>query len=206
MKPYYEHGGVTIYHGDCREVLPRLPAGAVVITDQPYGTGWVRGGGRRAGEFHARHERPAWDVFDLSWMWLLKTPKRVAAFYPVSRQQDVAVQLPGWETLRYRKTNVRPGGADYEPIACWPVPERGPLEMAAYNGDAPFHPCQKPLPIMSWLVGIASDAGDTVVDPFAGSGSTLRAAKDMGRACIGIEREERYCEIAAKRLAQEVLL
>ena len=67
------------------------------------------------------------------------------------------------------------------------------------------HPTEKPLPLMRHLLSVMSRTGDTVLDPFMGSGTTLRAAKDLGRKAIGIELEERYCEIAAKRMAQEVL-
>ena len=67
------------------------------------------------------------------------------------------------------------------------------------------HPCPKPLGWMLWLVGLASLPGETIIDPFMGSGTTLRAAKDMGRRGIGIEIEEKYCEIAAKRMSQECL-
>jgi hypothetical protein len=67
------------------------------------------------------------------------------------------------------------------------------------------HPVEKPLSWMRWAIGLASRPTELVIDPFCGSGSTLRAAKDMGRRAIGIEIEERYCEIAAARLGQEVL-
>jgi len=74
------------------------------------------------------------------------------------------------------------------------------------QGNArPDHPCPKPLPLMAELVGLFTDPGELILDPFMGSGTTLRAAKDLGRRAIGIEINERYCEIAAKRLQQEVL-
>lgn len=69
----------------------------------------------------------------------------------------------------------------------------------------PDHPCPKPLSLMIELVSLFTDRGETILDPFMGSGTTLRAAKDLGRKAIGIEIEERYCEVAAKRMAQGVL-
>lgn len=73
------------------------------------------------------------------------------------------------------------------------------------NRDEVDHPCPKPLPWMLWAVSRASRAGETVLDPFAGSGTTLRAAKDLNRSAIGIELNEYYCEIAARRCSQETL-
>jgi site-specific DNA-methyltransferase (adenine-specific) len=67
------------------------------------------------------------------------------------------------------------------------------------------HPNQKPLAVIKWVLSLAPDSPQTVLDPFMGSGTTLRAAKDLGRKAIGIEIEEKYCEIAANRLRQEVL-
>jgi DNA modification methylase len=69
----------------------------------------------------------------------------------------------------------------------------------------PVHPTVKPVDLLGRLISMSSKAGDTILDPFAGSGTTGRAAKDLGRKCTMIEREERYCEIAARRMAQEVL-
>ena len=73
MKPYYQDEAVTIYHGKNADVFPLLPGGLVVITDQPYGTGWVRGGGR-VGEFKPKHVKPALDVWSLDWLQLPPDP------------------------------------------------------------------------------------------------------------------------------------
>jgi len=100
----------------------------------------------------------------------------------------------------YRKTNPRPNGPACEPIGVWPFSDL--REFVAYNGDTPNHPCEKPLDLMLALLGRTHG---TILDPFMGSGTTLVAAKQLGRQAIGIEIEERYCEIAVKRLSQEVL-
>lgn len=204
MKPYYEDSLVTIYHGDCRRLMPMglIARQSVIITDQPYGTGWVRGGGR-VGEFKARHERPEWDVFSLDWIDLIPSPKRLVVFAPVGKLEETCNALPARSVHYYRKTNVRPGGVDREAIVSSPGVLVGDFE--AYNGDMPLHPCQKPIEVMLWCCECFSDSGDEIVDPFMGSGTTLRAAKDLGRRAIGFEIEEKYCEIAANRMAQEVL-
>ena len=68
-----------------------------------------------------------------------------------------------------------------------------------------MHPTQKPERLMRWCIGKSGSTGGTILDPFMGSGTTLLAAKNLGRKAIGIEIEEKYCEIAARRLQQEVL-
>ncbi len=196
---------MTIYHGDCKEILPTLEPSGVCITDQPYGTGWVRGGGK-VGEFRARHEQPEWDVFNLDWISLLNSPCRVVAFTPVARLEELCNAFASRSVHYYRKTNVRPNGTDREAIVCWPPSIVG--DFTTYNGDMPLHPCQKPAELMNWVVGefgMGWSDGVYILDPFMGSGTTLRAAKDLGRKAIGIEIEEKYCEISAKRMAQEVL-
>lgn len=204
--PFYRDDCATIYHGDCRELLPRMPIGAIYLTDQPYGTGWVRGGGRKAGEFDAAHTRPKWDVWDLAWLDCLRGPRRVAAFAPIGRCEELCNAMPQPAVLYYRKSNVRPGGADREPIVVSPPPPRTiQWRKLAYNGDAPLHPCQKPIDVMTWLVESLSDPGDTIIDPFMGSGTTLLAAKLCGRRAIGIEMDRDYCATAAERLTQAVL-
>jgi site-specific DNA-methyltransferase (adenine-specific) len=95
--------------------------------------------------------------------------------------------------IQVRKNKPLNGSRDSAVLKFW----TGPIN----NG----HPAEKPLPLIAYLIGKATDPDDVVFDPFMGSGTTLRAAKDLGRKAIGIEIEERYCEIAAKRLSQMVL-
>ena len=78
------------------------------------------------------------------------------------------------------------------------------LQQNMAEKDVRHHPTQKPVALMAWCIRRVNDCS-TILDPFAGSGTTGRAAKDLGRKCTLIEREEKYCEIAAKRMEQEVL-
>jgi len=81
-----------------------------------------------------------------------------------------------------------------------------PTSITSFDtADKVDHPCPKPIRWVTWLTSMVSQEGETVLDPFMGSGTTLRAARDLGRKAIGIEIEERYCEIAARRLDQAVL-
>jgi site-specific DNA-methyltransferase (adenine-specific) len=208
--PYYSDDAVTIYHGDCRDVLPQLSVELqAVVTDPPYGLGGLlKGGG------------PKWPLHDdgdgrnsngLPW----------DQFAP----GDVVEMLPNLAT-----TCIVWGGNYFAlpPRRGWLVWDKivrqfstGHCELAWTTLDQPvrafnyahgqlasegkFHPTQKPLPLMAWCLSFLPPATGAVLDPFMGSGTTLRAAKDRNLPAIGIEAEERYCEIAAKRLAQEVL-
>ena len=108
------------------------------------------------------------------------------------------------------------GYAQWQPLLCYGADpylaaRKGPRPTVWQHFPPPWtfaangHPCPKPITVMQWALGRTTDAADVVLDLFMGSGTTLRAAKDLGRRAIGIEIEERYCEIAAKRLEQEVL-
>jgi DNA modification methylase len=190
---------VTLINGDCRDVLP--VECDIIITDQPYGTGWIRGGGKKAGEFKRRKEGAEWDVFDLAWMDA--APPRVAAFCPVQGVWDMCQRLPRPHVLKYRKTNPAPYGVPCEPVvSSHAMP--GEWEKAFYNGDNSLHPCQKPVDLLAWLVNGLTVEGETVCDPFMGSGSTGVACIRTGRKFIGVEKDARYFEIARQRLENEL--
>ena len=213
MKPYYEHGGITIYHGDCREVLPGLEAVDLVLTDPPYGMGWNTNTSRFTGGhpesvrkrgLGKRNQSPVLNddkEFDPS-PWL--SFPRVVLF----GSNHYARHLPTGTTLVWIKRTYSGFGSflsDAE--VAWMKGGHGvycyrDLSMKRLANQQ-CHPCQKPLPLMKWCIMKAGGDG-IVLDPFMGSGTTLRAAKDLGRKAIGIEIEEKYCEIAAKRLGQEV--
>jgi len=201
MNPYYDHAGIVIYHGDCREILPHVTAD-VIVTDPPYGHGATPPrGGEKAGTIGGDPVVLLWDVLDLSWLGLWKGP--AAVFCAARFVADSASVLQPDGMLVYVKTNPSPIGSSFEPCLT-----RGfgghARHFSAYNAaNGQLHPTQKPIDLMRWIVGRAPPG--TILDPFMGSGTTLRAAKDLGRRAVGIEIEERYCEIAAKRLGQDVL-
>lgn len=219
LTPYYDDGnGIVIYHGDCREILPQLPKVDAVVTDPPYGINGGTGGdslkyakGAYTGAFAddptyiADVVRPVieWAIGSaetvvltpgIRCLHLYPTPKDMGCFWTPASCTHGPWGMTVFQPILYYGKDWRAG--------------KGPLptgiqvtESSEKNG----HPCPKPIKAWKWLVEKASAPGATILDPFMGSGTTLRAAKDLGRKCIGIELEEKYCEIAAKRLAQTVL-
>lgn len=211
MKPYYEHGGITIYHGDCREVLPALAPGSVdlVLSDPPYGIDYDASTSSQRGITKFAQIAGDTEQFDaepfLSFPDVLlwgannfahSLPQRSGQFYC-------------WDKVCSNGMDVRIAECEF----CWHKLGTKPrvfrhLWSGAYraseSGTTRLHPNQKPVALMKWCIQLSPREG-TILDPFMGSGSTLRAAKDLGRRAIGIELSEEYCERAANRLRQEVL-
>lgn len=203
MKPYYQAGGITIYHGDCRDVLPGLTERpALVLTDPPYGIGfasqptkWQRLAGQ-APEY--------WDentIIDLAKLVGCADVQIVwgGNYYPLPPSR-------GW--LSWFKPDAPPSMASFE--LAWTNLDKNARQIShsisATNAERVGHPTQKPLRVMRWSIKYAElSTNALILDPFMGSGSTLRAAKDMGMRAIGIELDERYCEMAANRMSQEVM-
>ena len=253
MKPYYQDSAVTLYHGDCLEIMPQLDAASVdmVLCDLPYGTTIC-----------------AWDsliAFDPMWLayWrLIKSGSPVLLFasQPFSSLL-VSSNLPKfryewiWEKSKasnFIRAKKQPLKA-HESILCFadkepayfpqntpgkPFLGEGRSKKGSESGTLPrvpnptfrhdnngsryprsvqyfataetertgaLHPTQKPQLLCEYIIKTYSDSGATILDNCAGSGTTLFAAACIGRKAIGIEIEEKYCEIAAKRMAQEVL-
>lgn len=228
-EPYYADDLVTLYLGDCRVITGWLSA-AVLVTDPPYGRAWKHGGdlkARQGGGHSPGHSRPGRDgiagdhdtaVRDCALtMW----GERLAVMFG-----DLTMSPPDGNklTLVYRKpSDAGVRGAingfrrDAEAIyllGAWPSGLGGRSSIIASGatkqggayacGGRYGHPHAKPVDVMETLIA-ACPAG-AVADPFAGSGSTLVAARNQGRKAVGVEIDERYCEAAARRLAQGVLL
>lgn len=220
MKPYYAHGGITIYHGDCREVATATTEqiGATVVSDPPYGMDWntnmTRFSGGSGGLEAASRVRD-WpqvrgdkEPFDPS-PWLEYPAVVLWGVNHFAQRVPVGTWL-----VWLKKPAARYGAFLSDAEVAWRKGGYGiyarefqweGLNRAEERGQH-YHPTQKPTAIMRWCIEMAGgDPNAVILDPFMGSGTTLRAAKDLGRRAIGIEVEERYCEIAAKRLEQEVL-
>lgn len=240
MRPYYEHGGITIYHGDSFDLLHDLSGVDAVITDPPYSSGGAFRGDRAMqtttkyvnGDTAAYRPEFAGDNRDqrsfLVWCSLWLNAARQA-----SRPGAVLASFIDWRQLPTLTDAVQCGGWTWRNLATWWKPgvrmQRGQFSgsaeyvVYATNGpaDTDFdgavqnvfrcppvgdkdHIAEKPEDVMRWVLAVVPPSS-LVLDPFMGSGTTLRAAKDRGHRAIGIDVDERYCEIAAKRLSQETL-
>lgn len=200
LTPYYENAGISIYCGDCRDVLPALSAFDLLLTDPPYGIGFAADPTKW--QERAGREPERWDD---------QTFDDLPSVLPHGKIQVVwggnhyaLAPSRGW--LAWCKPDAPPsmGGVEF----AWTNQNRNTRylvqSIAATNAERVGHPTQKPLALMKWCLrqfpGVTS-----VVDPFMGSGTTLIAARQFGLRGVGIEIEERYCALAAKRLDQQVL-
>ena len=206
MKPYYQDSAVQIFHGDCREIVPTLGRFDLLLTDPPYGIGrdgstrtTSRHGGRKAYDFLG------WDS-DRPKDWVLQMLLDTADKHIVwGGNYFVGAFAPTMKWLVWDK-GQRIAQSDGE--LAWTSLEGAlriyTLNRVALMQDGAQHPTQKPEELIRWCIQQA-DPVTTILDPFAGSCTTARAAKDLGRKCVCIEREEKYCEIGARRMQQEVL-
>lgn len=213
MKPYYDHAGITIYHGDAVEIclsgVIAEPETASVVTDPV----WP----------NCEHIFPgvdAWGLLNSTLSALCNLP-RCAIHLGCNSDPRFLTSVPDtWKFFRTATLEIvavgkygrllRTGDSAY--LFGDPPPSRpgarvipGRMIDSCSKTSKNAHPCPRRIAHAAWLVKWWSQPGKEVIDPFCGSGTTMEAAKRLGRAAIGIDSEERYCEIAAKRLSQEVL-
>jgi len=231
IEPYYQHDGITIYHADCRDVLPQLRFDNVdiVLTDPPYNIGFSR--------YHSYND----SLSSTEYIELISCLRgfRVAIMqYPedtirlIAPALGVPVEIIAW---CYNSNMPR----QFRLISCYGCTPDYKKELQPYknptdkriadriakgnvggslydwwddiqivknvSAEKLGHPCPVPIKLMERLSRLLSEKNHIILDPFMGSGTTLVAAKNLGRRAIGIEIEEKYCEIAVRRLAQEVL-
>jgi len=223
MKPYHEQSGITIYHGDSRDILPLLDVGLdVIITDPPYDQTTHEGARRDA---KSRLSPIDFSPIDPSWVvpMLLSTSCSgwIICFCSMEMLGDYKRNAGEWWVRSgfWHRTNGTPqfsGDRPAQPGEGLAI-MHGPNSKKSWSrgghqafwetsiSSSGLHPTGKPLKLMQMLVNDFTEPGQLILDPFMGSGTTLLAAKNLGRKAIGIEIEEKYCEIAARRLRQETL-
>lgn len=215
-KPYLERDGITLYHGDAREILPLVEAD-VVITDPPYNIQASGGGIGAKRDYLAAIEGFTDGGFDPS---LIAGFDRWMVFCALRQLPElIAAAKARWSLITWNKPDPTPlVNGNYLPDTEYVVHafRKGTDLHGAYNDRrrwilhpagkrATGHPNEKPKAVMYRLLRVGSCKADVVVDPFAGSGTTLDACRDLGRRAIGIEIEEQYCEVIAKRLSQKLI-
>lgn len=211
IKPYYQDEWVTIYNGDCREILPEIPKVDLVLTDPPYGIAHPtdyksRGRGKLA---DCRDYPRVYDddkPFDPKLLLSLNVP---TLLFGANYFADRLPPSSGWIVW----DKCRPDTLDQASCElAWTNFVKGTRVfhfmwhgMLRASDEELYHPTQKPIALMNWILNLRWTPAGTVLDPYFGSGSTLVACKLSGRYCIGIEINKAYCDIAIKRLQQTVM-
>lgn len=207
MTLYYQDDYTTLYHGDCRKIeIPHSNIDAV-LTDPPYGINVNTKRGRNRGNNPEIYN----DNINFDPTWLLGYPHGIMRggnyFHP---DLPLSHKWLIWDNGEGDASNVQ---ADCELAYTWGLQDKQPRLFShqwngwrrkSERGIFGLHPTQKPIALMLWCLSFLPDA-ETIFDPYCDSGPVLIAAKQLNKKCIGIEIEERYCEIAAQRLSQEVL-
>lgn len=225
MKPYFQDGDVVIYHGDCREILPQVRNEAVVVSDPPFNVGYHYASytdnlpdGDYRELVRAALKPPSVVIHYPEAMfyvcdWLGEPPAKCAAWtYNANTPRQWRMVswfglLPDFSLVKqpYRNPEDKrvaaliAAGAEGCDLYDWWHDQ----QVKNISAEKTEHPCQMPESVMRKVVGVTP--AQAIVDPFMGSGTTLVAARYFGKAAIGIELDERYCEIAAKRFSQQVL-
>ena len=207
MKPYFDQDGITIYNADCRDILPRVGRFDLLLCDPPYGIGEARSGNatRSCLAQSQDYGDSAWDdgPVSLGVLTLAREISNKAIIWGGNYYE--LPPTPSW--LVWDKVNGENDFADCElawsdlGCACrmFKFMWHGMLREGESRGIPRVHPTQKPVELMLWCISKAKNP-QSVIDPFLGSGTTLVACKKLGIRGVGIEKEEKYCEIAVKRI------
>ena len=218
IKPYYEEPGITIYCADCRDVLPQLEPVDLVLTDPPYGIGVDLAMHKKSGSQYGKSAAPAGKYEYSNWDKCAPENALIENIIDMGKKTilwggNYFYLPPARCILVWDKQTDNGNNCFTDCELAWTNLDK-PIRikhhmwngMLRKNNEPRYgHPTQKPLEIIKWCIFISGTTG-TILDPFMGSGTTLRAAKDLGRRAIGIEIEQKYCDIAIERLRQGVLL
>lgn len=215
-KPYYQDKWVTIYHGDCRDILSELPNVDLVLTDPPYGIGSI-GGSKAVGSiggsnivFVNQYKPIEGDDLPFDPSFLLAYGQN-QIIWGANYFADKLPNSKGWIVWDKKLKNdwddnfsdVELAWSSFDkPARCYRLLYMGLIQQ--HVREKRQHPTQKPVELFAWILSKYSVLNDIILDPYLGSGTTTIAAKKLNRKCIGIEIEEKYCEIAANRCRQEV--
>lgn len=209
LKPYYQDDYVTIYHADCREALKLIPDNSVdlVLTDPPY----------NIGEKYLSHSdyQDNYELWCKSWFSECLRIGKALTLTPGTRNLVMWTRFepkPAWVHCWYKPNATNRTGAQWinvwEPIlrygGRWKHYQDSLRANIGKQNDTGNFPCPKSLAWADWLITGLTESGDIILDPFLGSGTTAICAKKLNRKCIGIEIEERYCELSAQRCSQGV--
>jgi len=214
MKPYYQDDSCTIYNGDCLEVMDNVDGVDCVITDPPYGINYLSSH-YKYGNPHEiiKNDDTLFIPTDRLWNSINEGGSMYVFYsHKIPLIDDRIKNIIIWVKNNWTAGDLRGDyGNQYECLAFMP---KGDFKLKSkrysnvwkFDREPPkYHPTQKPVSIINRIIESATNKGDTILDPFLGSGTTARACKDLGRKCIGIEISKEYCDIAVKRLGQEVL-
>lgn len=228
MEPYFKQGVVTLYHGKVEDLLYKSidPTNSLVVSDPPYNLGYHYDECDDAMDEDAYYRFMA-SVFSPVKSVIIHYPEamyRIAKAMDVFPERVVAWVYPSNTPRQHRsvawfgcKPDFRKDGQAYrnptDPRIAKRISEGKKARLYDWweinqvknvSGEKTEHPCQIPVALMERIIRITE--GETILDPFAGSGTTLLAAQNLGRKAIGIEMSERYCEIIAKRLVEQAKL
>jgi site-specific DNA-methyltransferase (adenine-specific) len=217
-RSYYQDNNVTLYHADCRDVLPELEMADLLLTDPPYGVNYasnmsmtgttpITNDGARISLRLYKHVIPMLNA--KHWLWFTRWDAWPDVWEILAERMPIRGLLV-WEKNNIGMGDLKHWGTGYELICSAGYGnttgkrDGGVLHFDGVAAARRVHPTEKPVALMAYL--IEKMGAQTILDPFAGGGATLVAAKQLGRQAVGIECEEKYCEAIAKRLSQEMAM
>ena len=206
MEPYYTDEFVTIYQATCEDLLCKIGQFDLLLTDPPYGLDEANGRNKKRGKLAVPVDYGTSDWDETINQNAIDLARNICT-YQIIFGGNYYVLPPSKCWLIWDKENGETDFADCE-LAWTNFDKATRLKRHIWNGmirknhEQRWHPTQKPLDVIKWSISQSPNTVTTILDPFMGSGTTLRAAKDLGIKAVGIEIDERYCEIAANRMSQ----